>query len=142
MGYLKNKVLKVLQNVNMFASFTVERIEEGEIDYADNPDTNENYGTYIEGSTSEVSVDMNIQSLTDNDRKDTNIVDYEARGYLVKTFLKFKSLELLQETDIVVYADGFKYGIIEFNPRYLPNGSGGQEFVYCTGLLGRKEKQD
>jgi len=117
------------------------RITEGEVDLTGTPHTNVNYGNLTGDGENEIDVRINIQHISANDRKDGNFADYQKRGYIQRGLLKFKSTDKILNKDIYTHGDGFQYEVEEMTERYVSDGVGGQEFVYCEGLLIMKEGQ-
>ncbi len=140
MANIRKAIIKALSKDYNHATYSVARTVEGAVSYTGTPDTNTNYGKYVAGATSTLNIDMNIQHISDDDRKNFDFNDYQSKGYIIKNSLKYKSLVKIKNKDVITYSDGLKYEVVENKDVYLPE-NGVNTFTYSSGLLLRKEKQ-
>ncbi len=132
---IRDSIVAGLKKVS--ALFSVERkteISPDKLDWTGNPNINPNYGKPINSSSSNLNILMYCQNISDNDTKDGSYIEYQKRGYIKKGLLKIKSLEKLEEQDVIRYSDGFKYEVFEKTDRYLPNLKREYQYVYTQAL--------
>lgn len=115
---ISQETIKTIKRVSALFSVT-QKTSDDSIDYSGTPDTNPNYGKVLK-TTQTKNILMYCQKISNNDRKNGNYIDYENRGYILKGILKIKSLEKLNEGDVITYSDGYKYEVFEKEDVYLP----------------------
>ena len=133
---LSSDVKKVIKSLSK--DFVVLRQTSSDsIDYTGTPSTNSNYGKNII-TTSSLEISMSCQRISNNDSLNDSLIRYIEKGYRIEGALKIKSLEELKVKDIITFADGFEYEVVEANNKHLPPD---YEFSYSRALALRKQYQ-